>query len=296
MSKHRQMKKRARRALGERGLETTMDEAEEEGPLGGGRRRGDLFDASLPSTSRRDTARGEDAARPTTLGNQQKPAPLLEVWDDLEGDEKWVKVPGRGSRELRWCVCHLAHKVPGWCFCDLPLSTRLAWEDERRDRGLSPRTPAVVQDAGFGEAFPFGEARSSAGAGREAPRAREGRPRQPPSRRPKAKPNPARAPPGVRLGSRGDVGRSRPRAKRSLEEDLLAASERSESLEILKQFDFASKYGPCLGITRSQRWARASALGLDPPPAVIETLARARARQAVSAGLDRSVFECAALA
>lgn len=35
--------------------------------------------------------------------------------------------------------------------------------------------------------------------------------------------------------------------------------------EILNRFDMNSKYGPCVGITRSERWDRANALGLNPP-------------------------------
>ncbi|KAK3261767.1 hypothetical protein CYMTET_29343 [Cymbomonas tetramitiformis] len=33
----------------------------------------------------------------------------------------------------------------------------------------------------------------------------------------------------------------------------------------LKQFDLCSKYGPCVGMTRLQRWERAEKFGLDPP-------------------------------
>jgi|UniRef100_A0A7S1T1A7 DNA polymerase delta subunit 4 len=33
----------------------------------------------------------------------------------------------------------------------------------------------------------------------------------------------------------------------------------------LKKFDLATKYGPCIGMTRLERWERASELGLSPP-------------------------------
>uniref|UniRef100_A0A0D9X4Q7 DNA polymerase delta subunit 4 n=1 Tax=Leersia perrieri TaxID=77586 RepID=A0A0D9X4Q7_9ORYZ len=36
-----------------------------------------------------------------------------------------------------------------------------------------------------------------------------------------------------------------------------------------REFDMDMRYGPCLGLTRAQRWRRAAALGLVPPPAVI---------------------------
>jgi DNA polymerase delta subunit 4 len=29
------------------------------------------------------------------------------------------------------------------------------------------------------------------------------------------------------------------------------------------------RYGPCLGLARAQRWRRAAALGLAPPPALL---------------------------
>ncbi|KAL0570961.1 DNA polymerase delta subunit 4 [Marasmius crinis-equi] len=33
----------------------------------------------------------------------------------------------------------------------------------------------------------------------------------------------------------------------------------------LHEFDFTSKYGPCLNMSRRERWERAFNLGLDPP-------------------------------
>ncbi|CAL5228789.1 g11983 [Coccomyxa viridis] len=37
---------------------------------------------------------------------------------------------------------------------------------------------------------------------------------------------------------------------------------------ILKNFDLTSKFGPCLGLTRLERWNRAQQLGLNPPAEV----------------------------
>lgn len=34
--------------------------------------------------------------------------------------------------------------------------------------------------------------------------------------------------------------------------------------EMLRQFDMNMSYGPCLGLTRLERWERANALGLNP--------------------------------
>lgn len=38
--------------------------------------------------------------------------------------------------------------------------------------------------------------------------------------------------------------------------------------EMLRQFDMNMSYGPCLGLTRLERWERANALGLDPPKGI----------------------------
>ncbi|XP_062194605.1 uncharacterized protein LOC133897796 [Phragmites australis] len=38
-----------------------------------------------------------------------------------------------------------------------------------------------------------------------------------------------------------------------------------EQEEQLRQFDMDMKFGPCLGVTRLQRWERASGMGLQPP-------------------------------
>ena len=42
----------------------------------------------------------------------------------------------------------------------------------------------------------------------------------------------------------------------------------------LRQFDLSTRYGPCTGITRMQRWERAVKLGLSPPPEVPEIVQR----------------------
>ncbi|XP_010941060.1 uncharacterized protein [Elaeis guineensis] len=41
-----------------------------------------------------------------------------------------------------------------------------------------------------------------------------------------------------------------------------------EAEERLRQFDMDMRYGPCLGLTRMERWDRAAAMGLNPPPEV----------------------------
>ncbi|CEF98734.1 DNA polymerase delta, subunit 4 [Ostreococcus tauri] len=42
----------------------------------------------------------------------------------------------------------------------------------------------------------------------------------------------------------------------------------------LKTFDLTSAFGPCVGLTRVERWDRAASLGLDPPKVVLEILQR----------------------
>ena len=42
--------------------------------------------------------------------------------------------------------------------------------------------------------------------------------------------------------------------------------------EILRVFDMSFEYGPCAGVTRLERWERASALGMNPPKEVYEIL------------------------
>ena len=41
----------------------------------------------------------------------------------------------------------------------------------------------------------------------------------------------------------------------------------------LRAFDLAQAFGPCVGITRKERWRRADALGRNPPQRVREILA-----------------------
>lgn len=44
--------------------------------------------------------------------------------------------------------------------------------------------------------------------------------------------------------------------------------------QTLLAFDFNSQFGPFSGLTRMQRWQRADAAALDPPPQVRELLLR----------------------
>ena len=44
------------------------------------------------------------------------------------------------------------------------------------------------------------------------------------------------------------------------------------TIDTLRIFDLTSKYGPCVGITRLQRWERAKKWGLEPPDEIREIL------------------------
>lgn len=46
----------------------------------------------------------------------------------------------------------------------------------------------------------------------------------------------------------------------------------SNELAILKSFDMQAEYGPCLGITRLERWERAEKFDLNPPAKVKEII------------------------
>ena len=46
---------------------------------------------------------------------------------------------------------------------------------------------------------------------------------------------------------------------------------------LLRSFDLNSRFGPCTGMSRLERWERAQALGLDPPQDVRKTLLKSTA-------------------
>jgi DNA polymerase delta subunit 4 len=54
----------------------------------------------------------------------------------------------------------------------------------------------------------------------------------------------------------------------------LVADNFGDQEEQLRQFDMDMKFGPCIGVTRLQRWERASSMGLQPPPHVRDLLLR----------------------
>jgi hypothetical protein len=42
----------------------------------------------------------------------------------------------------------------------------------------------------------------------------------------------------------------------------------SKFVTILRTFDLSCEYGPCVGVSRLERWERAQDMGLDPPQEV----------------------------
>ncbi|KAL3858332.1 hypothetical protein ACJMK2_012926 [Sinanodonta woodiana] len=49
-------------------------------------------------------------------------------------------------------------------------------------------------------------------------------------------------------------------------------SRREREISVLKQFDLTLDFGPCIGVTRLERWIRAEKHGLNPPKDVKELL------------------------
>ncbi|THH01837.1 hypothetical protein EW145_g6848 [Phellinidium pouzarii] len=58
--------------------------------------------------------------------------------------------------------------------------------------------------------------------------------------------------------------------------------------QILRTFDTSYEYGPCVGMTRLERWERAHALGLKPPVEIRDILTTMKA--SLDDGLKQSVF------
>lgn len=53
-----------------------------------------------------------------------------------------------------------------------------------------------------------------------------------------------------------------------------AATVTDEEEAALRGFDLAQKFGPCIGLTRLQRWRRADRFGLKPPQEALSVLMR----------------------
>uniref|UniRef100_A0A452ZKL1 DNA polymerase delta subunit 4 n=1 Tax=Aegilops tauschii subsp. strangulata TaxID=200361 RepID=A0A452ZKL1_AEGTS len=89
------------------------------------------------------------------------------------------------------------------------------------------------------------------------------------------RPTPARRPPSPPAASprrrRTTTRSKRRRARRQVRRRTPnhgggADAGREDAERKAREFDMDMRYGPCLGLTRAQRWQRAAALGLAPPP------------------------------
>jgi DNA polymerase delta subunit 4 len=49
---------------------------------------------------------------------------------------------------------------------------------------------------------------------------------------------------------------------------LVHGENESKFITILRTFDLRYEYGPCVGVSRLERWERAKAMGLNPPQEV----------------------------
>ncbi|KAJ6466922.1 DNA polymerase delta, subunit 4-domain-containing protein [Mycena sanguinolenta] len=68
---------------------------------------------------------------------------------------------------------------------------------------------------------------------------------------------------------------------------LIHAEGQDKFHEILRAFDLSYEYGPCVGVTRLQRWERATALGLNPPIEIHDILT---SRQGAKESYAQCVF------
>jgi len=71
----------------------------------------------------------------------------------------------------------------------------------------------------------------------------------------------------------GRLGRSRCPETSAVERTALVGwKDVSDAEVLLRKFDMDPKFGPCVGLSRMDRWNRASRLGLDPPAYLLELM------------------------
>ncbi|KAK3698001.1 hypothetical protein QZH41_014377, partial [Actinostola sp. cb2023] len=56
--------------------------------------------------------------------------------------------------------------------------------------------------------------------------------------------------------------------------DVPQQERQEKNLQLLKEFDMTLEYGPCIGITRMERWERADKFGLHPPQIVKDIISK----------------------
>ncbi|CAK5283212.1 unnamed protein product [Mycena citricolor] len=55
-------------------------------------------------------------------------------------------------------------------------------------------------------------------------------------------------------------------------QNLIHCQGQDDLHDVLRVFDLTYEFGPCIGVTRLERWERAQALGLNPPPQIKDML------------------------
>lgn len=80
-----------------------------------------------------------------------------------------------------------------------------------------------------------------------------------------------RASVGARAGPVG-MNALHPRRTALLLEDEGPRPDLAVDEELLRSFDLSSRFGPCSGLSRMERWERAKVMGLDPPEEVLLAL------------------------
>ncbi|KAI1106507.1 DNA polymerase delta, subunit 4-domain-containing protein [Jackrogersella minutella] len=77
---------------------------------------------------------------------------------------------------------------------------------------------------------------------------------------------------------------------RNLEGERIAKSVHQEDLtlaeKVLRYWDVSSQYGPCVGVSRLNRWKRADRLGLNPPIEVLAVLQKEESKD--NTGIEKA--------
>ncbi|KAK0466833.1 DNA polymerase delta, subunit 4-domain-containing protein [Desarmillaria tabescens] len=66
--------------------------------------------------------------------------------------------------------------------------------------------------------------------------------------------------------------------KKSEVKEPIHGEDQDDFHEILRVFDLSYEFGPCIGVTRLERWERASKMGLNPPPEIHDILTTRQGR------------------
>lgn len=81
-----------------------------------------------------------------------------------------------------------------------------------------------------------------------------------------------------------------PKIKSSPKKRIISDFEKESALKELKAFDLVSKYGPCVGISRLDRWKRAEKYGKQPPARIEELLTNVALMEALGTDLTESLW------